>query len=242
MTSISTNGWKRVWATRSFPAAGGSTLQRLLGTNGFDTFTGSVEVGAYKLFVRCISEALAIDRDSSVLEIGCGCGAFLYELNSQTDCRVAGYDYSDGLIQVARDVVPQGRFETSEAIHNPFSERYSHCVSHDVFKYFPSADYAYQVIEVAYKSLQPGGRFMVMGLLDEAVKDSYHATRRAGFKSSQEYEHHYDGLEHLFFDRKETCRAFADAGFEAVSALDAASPVYRNSMFMFSVVATKPRE
>jgi ubiquinone/menaquinone biosynthesis C-methylase UbiE len=51
---------------------------------------------------------------TSVFEVGCGAGAFLYELEA-LGCKVGGVDHSPALIGKAMKAMPSGGFKVSDA-------------------------------------------------------------------------------------------------------------------------------
>ena len=79
----------------------------LLRADGFDNSFSAITEDGWRSTVSRWIEILGITPDMSVFEVGCGAGALLhgfYELG----CRVGGLDLSDSLIELARQVMPEG--------------------------------------------------------------------------------------------------------------------------------------
>lgn len=58
------------------------TLKELLSCNGFNSATGSFSLHAYQNFIAKIFAQARLESASSLYEVGCGAGAFLYALNA----------------------------------------------------------------------------------------------------------------------------------------------------------------
>ena len=83
-----------------------------------------------------------------MVEIGCGSGAFLYALSEQVEFEAHGLDYSERMLDIAKLALPHGNFIMDEATSEAFMyEHFDIVVSHSVFQYFPSIEYAYKVLE-----------------------------------------------------------------------------------------------
>jgi len=134
---------------------------------------------------------------SSVFEVGCGAGAYLWELY-RSGCEIGGLDASATLLAYARQVMPCGRFTHGEASALESRERHDFVISNGVFLYFPSLDYARQVLEVMVRTARRG--IMVLDVPDEAKREEALAIRRRWIGEA-EYEARYEGLQHLHFSR-----------------------------------------
>jgi 2-polyprenyl-3-methyl-5-hydroxy-6-metoxy-1,4-benzoquinol methylase len=133
--------WKSVWSGKRVETSGASISAALIRANGFDTGGGDYTEAQWRSMVEDLVRRLQIDRHCRVLEVGCGAGALLHEIRALTGAQIHGYDYSASLIAGANRWI-EGRFQTSEALHNPFAgERFDVVLSHSVFQYFPDADY-----------------------------------------------------------------------------------------------------
>lgn len=85
--------------------------------------------------------ANAIERCSlpgdkpSILDIGCAFDTFLGSLDHRWD--IAGIDYSEYAIGLARKHVPRGRFETVRDGRIPFPDRFTAITAWDVIEHIP---------------------------------------------------------------------------------------------------------
>jgi trans-aconitate methyltransferase len=95
-------------------------------------------------YVEHIAETLDIGPGTSVFDVGCGAGEFLYPL-SQNGYRVGGIDASEGLVREASQLMPAGRFVVGEPSALDPGEPWDVVVSR-TFADFRDLDYARGVI------------------------------------------------------------------------------------------------
>src|SRR5580704_5622526 len=107
MSAAARRTWTDVWSARTIDPSLHSPLARLMAADGLDTAFGSVGEEAWRSFVRAAASRLNLQREATVFEVGCGAGAFLYELDA-IGCKVAGLDQSAALIDYARAAMPSG--------------------------------------------------------------------------------------------------------------------------------------
>ncbi|MBV9050081.1 MAG: class I SAM-dependent methyltransferase [Solirubrobacterales bacterium] len=86
-------------------------------------------------FEQCICST-GIGRGTSVLDVGCGAGGFC-RLAAGAGARVTGIDAALGMIEVARERVPDGRFDVGDIQFLPY-----HDASFDVISGFHSFPFA----------------------------------------------------------------------------------------------------
>ena len=60
------------------------TLQTLISLNGFDTGVGSYNEEDWQQMVSDFCVRAPVVANSKILEVGCGCGAFLHQINQIT--------------------------------------------------------------------------------------------------------------------------------------------------------------
>ena len=181
----------------------------------------------YRAAATRTSELLAseagIDADARVLDVGCGCGNFLFELAARTGAEGVGLDLSIERVNFAR--IRQAElglgkidFSHGSATSMPFEDAsFSHVVSQDALFLVP--DKARSHAEI-YRVLRPGGLFAFSDFLqpkkdigDRARQHVYDRVRWSSGYSLIEYQ-----------------QALADAGFEIVlarSLRDHISQTYR---------------
>lgn len=132
----------------------------------------------------------------SVYEIGCGSGANLF-LFEKEGYKVGGIDYSQSLINTAKNVLDSVDLICDSAVNMPAFPQYDVVLSNSVFSYFDDEDYAAQVLEKAFKKA-----VYAIGLIDIhdiEKKDKFIEFRR---KEVENYEERYKNLPKYFYSRK----------------------------------------
>src|ERR1700683_1089167 len=112
-----------------------------------------------------IPELLALDRDSYVLEVGCGSGGYALHLAEKVGCRILGLDLNESGIRNAnqlaqsRGLASLARFQQVDASKDlPFDEEtFDAAFSNDVLCHVPGR---LGVLAEIFRGLQPGGRFL----------------------------------------------------------------------------------
>lgn len=223
--------WKAVWSAKAFQAPDGSVLSGLMAADGYDTPFGRLSEEAWLGYVRHWAQALGVEANTSVFEVGCGAGAFLYELY-RNGVRVAGMDLAAALIQAAREVMPDGHFavgEASELSPDPPADVVLSC---GVFFYFPSLEYARDVL--ARMVAKARRAVLILDVPDLALRERAVADRIAAAGGPEAYRERYQGLEHTYFDRGWLAGEMRKLGLVDVRTVDQAIPGYRNGAFRFN--------
>jgi len=227
--------WRDVWNDRRLDLSRGSTLTQLMAADGLDTALGSVGEAAWRAFVRAMAAKLHLGPGSTVFEVGCGAGAFLYELDAM-GCRVGGLDQSAALIDYACAAIPRGQFTVAEASDVDAIQPADVVVSCGVFLYFPSPAYARTVIEgMAVKARRA---VAILDLADEARRAETIAFRRKALGEGA-YDQRYQGLEHLFFSRDWMAEALSRCDLGNIQLADQAIAGYPNGAFRFNAFGFK---
>lgn len=230
------NRWKDIWTRRRFRRSDTDLLQRLLELDGFDTCLGGIDPPAWRAYVDAVAERVGITDQSTVTEVGCGGGAFLYPLH-QRGCSVSGIDYSQAMVDVAQEVMPDGHFTVQEAHLLPITPQSDVVVSSGVFFYFPDQDYAATVARrmiVAARSA-----VAILDVSDLAHRDEAHRLRK-GSLSADAYARRYSGLEHLYLDRDWMRDTLLRAGAAVVEIEDQSIEGYGNATYRFNAFAWLP--
>lgn len=185
--------WKGIWTAKT---ANGTDLRSLLDASGYDSAFCSFSEEDWIARALHLMDRLGAVPGDSVLEIGCGAGAFLKPLND-AGYMVAGTDLSARLVEAARAAMPEATFWAREANSMPDGS-WDHVISHGCFFYFPHHGYAEEtltgMLERAKKSV---GVFDVPDLAtrDEDLK------RRKQHLNENAPKVDYDGLAHLYFEQ-----------------------------------------
>lgn len=223
--------WKEVWAGRRRSTADGTLLAQVMAADGLDTAFGSVTAESWRAFVRHTADVIGIYAGRSVFEVGCGGGAYLLDLYER-GCEVAGLDWSPALIRCAEEVMPRGRFVVAEARELDASEQYDFVVSCAAFLYFPSLDYARDVLERMVRKSRLG--IMVLDVPDLAKMVEALALRHH-LMGDEAYARRYDGLKHLYMDKGWFRNILADLGMDRIQIDDQRIDGYANSAYRYNV-------
>lgn len=167
--------WRRTWDGGKYKTAEASlSLRALLDLNAYY----SVTEGAWQEYVRdTINKLGKTNREATILEIGCGAGAFLHVLEPMFD-NLWGVDFSQRQIELCRQALPSGNFTVCEARDIDFQENFFDLVlSNGVFQYFPDFDYAKVVLSKMLAILKANGVGVVLDVNDIEHKDAYIALK-----------------------------------------------------------------
>ncbi len=227
------SGWKEIWENRRLDSPAGSTLARLLAADGFDTPFSKVDEEIWRSYVCRMAARVGIEPGMSVFEVGCGAGAYLFELYRR-GCRVGGLDASAALLNLARDVMPEGEWIHGDAAGLETTQSYDLVVSVSVFHYFPSLDYARRVIERMVRKARRA--VMILDVPDLAKRERSIEFRRR-LLGEKVYADKYGRLEHLYYERHWFKEALAESGVEHAWTEDQQLDGYVNSEYRFNVFA-----
>lgn len=224
--------WKQVWAARRLDTSLPTALWRLLAADGMDTGFGTVSEDAWRRYVLATAEKMGITPGASIFEVGCGAGAWLYEL-ARLGCQVAGLDSSPALIGYAREHLPDGDWSVRDAADVDPLPAYDFVVSSAAFLYFPSLDYARSVLERMAGKARHG--LLVLDLPDLSKREADLIFRRQSYGES--YDDRYRGLNHLYFERDWFTRVLNSLGAARIQIEDQCIDGYGNSRYRFNVFA-----
>ena len=226
--------WHEIWNKRSIAVPDRSkdiSLQDLISADGFDSGAGKVNSEDWIDYIRFISQKIDLAPGDSIFEIGCGSGAFLYVWYTEKH-RVAGIDYSENLVSVARQVMKGMNFGVSEAIEVNTAEKFDIVLSNGVFFYFRDYSYAKEVLELMVMKARK--TIAILEIPDLAKKEESERARRAALPEG-EYDKKYEGLPHLYFERGWFTQFSEKFGYE-IEIFDQDIKGYGNSRFRFNVV------
>ena len=102
----------------------------------------------------------------NVLDVGCGNGLLLSKIANNFN-ELVGVDYSESMVNKAKMLLPDGAFTQSEANSLRFKNNYfDRVLCYSIFHYFPSYDYALEVILEMIRVTKPGGLILLGDILD----------------------------------------------------------------------------
>ncbi len=166
-----TTDWRSVWARKGDRQVAAYTHEALIELDGFDRGAGRIAPATFVQAAAEAIDALGLAAGMSVLEVGCGAGAFLWGFRGR-GLRLFGVDYSPALIAHARAAIPEGTFAVAEATSLPF--RADAIVSFSVFQYFPDLAYARRVL-AAFADAAPVA--LVLDVPDLATREEAERAR-----------------------------------------------------------------
>lgn len=205
---LNMNEWKKVWAKR---VADMDILKNederkvfleLKRSNGFDV---QEEDPAYEAWVeqyRQIKRELSFHKNrdgggiESVYEVGCGSGANLY-LFEKDGITTGGVDYSEKLLEGARQVLMSKDLICEEAVCFPTSPVYDAVLSNSVFAYFENEEYAIKVLEKMYQK----ARYSI-GIVDICDKEKEEECMSCRKSTIENYDEKYRNLPKLFYAKQ----------------------------------------
>jgi cytidyltransferase-like protein len=130
------DGWDKIWELKGNE---NSTNLRVL--NGYENTT----FDSNKSYEE-IKSRLGIQKDDKIIEFGCGAGQFS-KLFDNESFNYFGIDYSQNLV-LKNIHINNSKVFNCRANQTPFKDKYfdfAFCIG--VFEYFPSKEYAYEVIK-----------------------------------------------------------------------------------------------
>jgi SAM-dependent methyltransferase len=225
-----TQNWKDIWNRRA-QGSEEASLESLIKLDGFDTGAGRMEADDWRKYAALIAEKLCIRDGTTVFEVGCGAGAFLYALRERHSLSVGGIDYSASLIAAASRIIIDGDFRVAEAKEFQTRPQYDHVIANSVFHYF-DLEYAAEVLGRMMKKARIA--VAVMDIPDLCTKDKSEELRRE-YLSPHEYEVKYAGLEHTYYAR-DWFKAQAEVHGHECQVFDGCLPGYAQNRFRFGCI------
>lgn len=111
--------------------------------------------------IKDITKKLMLTKDHKLLDVGCGSGVFLSRLKNSAKS-VYGVDFSEKMIEIAKDIVNDGEFLVSQTKNLPFENNlFDRIICYSVFHYFPDYNYAVKTIEELIRVCKPGGNIFI---------------------------------------------------------------------------------
>lgn len=230
------NEWKSLWNKRhgeldkmGEAADNRKIFLELKRSNGFDVvneLTYDALYGQYAETKKNLCPPRLQGGIRSVYEVGCGAGANLF-LFEEEQIRTGGIDYSEGLIDTAKQVLKTEDLMCGDAVSMPVMPRYDSCFSNSVFSYFPEEAYALKVLEKMYEKAEYG-----IGILDIHDIQQKEAFIKYREEIVPDYHERYKNLPKLFYSR-ELFEKFAKDHNMEIMFQQSAMEGYWNNKFVF---------
>lgn len=179
--------WKLVWNQKGL--ALDAPLHHV---DGFDLLTED----QWDAMVSKVVRPLNLKKDNSILECGCGAGAFLMSLSKlYPGLTVTGVDYSESLLAIARQrLVGQFYFSDMTQMNFLSDSTFGHTLSFSTFHYLPSEEAAKKAVSEMVRVTKPGGMIYLGEVSDKSkysLAQEIRKTSHQGHKkvSSQDLDH-----------------------------------------------------
>ena len=206
--------WHRVWHRKGqvpLPARPADRLRALMEVGGHATALGGVSESGLRDAAARMAAVLAVPPGGSLLDVGCGGGAVPYAM-SPRPAQIVGVDPSAPSLALARAALPDARFLSGEADALPVPDgAFDGVLSCGVALYFPDLAYARRALAEMVRAMAPGGRGLLVDLMDADTRGEREALRRAAHPPG-EYDRLYAGLSHLYLDRSWVTDTLAGLG------------------------------
>ncbi|WP_271613776.1 class I SAM-dependent methyltransferase [Bradyrhizobium sp. CCBAU 51627] len=124
-------------------------------------------------------DLMKIDRNSSVLEVGCAAG-FLAKNLALSVRRYVGVDLAEAPLAVARRLgIPNAEFHRSQGEHLSFADRqFDAALCYDVFSNFPSFAAGEPIIVEMLRVVKQGGRVLIGSIPDREKQEELQAVAK----------------------------------------------------------------
>lgn len=227
------NRWQEIWNQRTVGLTEQLSLEDLLQLDGFAAGAGAITPPVWRAYVERRADEMRLAAGTSVFEVGCGSGAFLWPLHER-GCRVSGIDYSSALIATAQRAIPAGTWRVGEA-DQPLGEKaYDAVIANSVFHYFPTAEYAKRVVHTMMTAARRAVAILDVPDTRLAAFDIAHRHKVLG---KREYEKLYVGLNHLTFMPEWFEQQVSNNW--SLKTLRQDIPNYGNNPYRFNVIMTR---
>ncbi|MEK9571861.1 MAG: class I SAM-dependent methyltransferase, partial [Paracoccaceae bacterium] len=227
------SSWKEIWNSRHPDRV--SDLEDLIKLNGFDTNGTSFTADSWIKYVESFQKIIPIKPSDSVFEFGCGCGAFLTPLYDKGH-EVGGIDYSEALISVAKINMVNAEFRLQNANESFGAKKYDIVMSHSVFQYFDSLEFARIVCR---NMLEKSSRKVAILDIPNIQLQRESECARSLVQIGNAKRKGLDKVRHLYYEKRWFEQILENEKVD-IEIVDQNVDGYINSNFRFNVIMTKP--
>lgn len=155
----------------------------------------------YVNLVKKTSALLHLNDDQSIIELGCGAGAYLYEISKDKKLDIHGIDYSHTLINKCQSNI-NGTFICKDITKTlPYSnEKFDVTMSFGVFMYLQNYESVTNVLEEMNRITKDNGTIFVGEISDLDKKEVANSIRSSTHKDQEKLIE--GNLEHLYIPKQ----------------------------------------
>lgn len=231
--------WHDIWIRKGNRRVG----EALHHVNGFI----QLDDAQYAEMVRTVADPIGIEKGMAVLDCGCGAGAFLEQLQNQYGCaRLAGVDYSESLIEVAKLSVESTDLHVGTIcdLSRWGDESFDAVVCFSVYFYLSSEDEARQAVREAIRVCKKGGSVYIGDVSSLEKKEL--AMKLRGETHADQEKLSKDSPDHLYLPQSLFINMAVETGMENVRIVPHDQTklldFYDTAPYRFSVYMDKPAE
>jgi len=200
------NEWKTIWNGKTVDISNAESefaiFRELKKADGFDVAVGDAEAYYRSFYEEWMDfydklNELATKKINSVYEVGCGSGVNLFMFKNRGIERLGGLDYSESLIQNAKDVTKCDDIVNKEASQLSEEIKYDLVMAESVFQYFDNLEYAEQVLR---KMLNKSTGIVYLGEIHDVQYEEELMEYRK--RTIENYDEKYKGLSKLFYSKE----------------------------------------
>lgn len=230
------NNWLKIW-TKKGKKLESIELNDIIKANGFDSTLGKFNSTDWRYYINQNLKLIKLKKKSSILEYGCGAGAFLsfwYNKNYN----LYGIDYSKTLIHKAKKIFPKINFKIGEISSiKKFNTKFDLIFAHSVFQYFDNYDYARKLILNMISNLRENGNILILDIPDKSKEKNY-KKKLKNILGNIDFKRKYSTNSHLFYD-KNYFKEIAKENNLKIKIVNQSFRNYPNSRFRFNVLLFK---
>lgn len=231
--------WKDIWSRKGMVNIDlakdeFSVFCDLKKADGFDVNIHD-EQSYYKHFyndwINMYNRLKEITDDSlhSIYEVGCGSGVNLYLFQNRIKKAIlGGIDYSQGLVDIAKNILPDSSLLCGNADNMDIEIKYDLVMADSVFQYFGSREYAEDILG---KMILKSNRVVYISEIhDMELQKEWIECRR---RSMDNYDQIYEGLGKMFYSRDWIADIAKKFG-KKTDFTKSENPEYWNSRYVFN--------
>jgi len=232
------DSWKIIWNSKIENSKKKSSLKDLINLNGYDSHSAKISTKEWYKYTNFFVNKFKLKPPNSILDIGCGSGAFLYPFYKK-NISCYGLDYSSSLIKICKKNMPKGNFYASEASNLKKLKKYNFdfIFISSVFQYFPNLAYAKKVIKQLKFISKQNTKIFILDVPDTNKQNRWikYIKEVIGYRS---YMAQYGNLKHYWYNRKTLKNIIQKENFK-VKIFDQKLIKKPNSKFRFNAFVEK---